>query len=307
MSIGLVVGVALGVVGAVTIYAGARQQRMSAGPVAYLQQLDVGAQPDVFQERLRQPFLRRLISPLGKRAVARIAAAVPSSYLDRTHQTLLHAGLNARITAEEFVAAQAVSTTLGVLGASVFILAVHPPSGMGVLLLLLGALIGLLGPPSWLGRTASTRELAILNDLPDVLDLLAIAVEAGTALEQAMAIAGTHFTSPLADELVLTLREMELGLSRRQALQNLKRRTDVAELSNVVAVLIQAEALGMPIGRILHTQSREVRDRRRQRIREKAAKLPVKILFPLLLFIFPAIFVILLGPAVISITHIFKK
>jgi tight adherence protein C len=178
---------------------------------------------------------------------------------------------------------------------------------MRTLLLLLAALIGLLGPPAWLRRVASARAEAILNDLPDVLDLLAIAVEAGTALEQAMAIAGTHFTSPLADELILTLREMELGLSRRQALQNLKRRTDVAQLGNVVAVLIQAEALGMPIGRILHTQSQEVRDRRRQRVREKAAKLPVKILFPMLVFIFPAIFIILLGPAAIAVTHMFKK
>jgi tight adherence protein C len=298
---------ALGLVGAAIIYAGARQGRMSAGPVAYLQQLDASAQPDLFQERLRQPFLRRLVSPLSKRTLARITSLVPSSYLDRTHRTLLHAGLNARITAEEFTAARAVSATLAVLGASLCILAAHPPPGMRVLLLLLAGLIGLLGPAAWLRGVVSAREEVILNDLPDVLDLLAISVEAGTALEQAMAIAGTHFTSPLADELVLTLREMELGLSRRQALQNLKRRTDVAELGNVVAVLIQAEALGMPIGRILHTQSSEVRDRRRQRVREKAAKLPVKILFPLMVFIFPAIFVILLGPAAISIAHLFKK
>jgi tight adherence protein C len=134
-----------------------------------------------------------------------------------------------------------------------------------------------------------------------VLDLLAISVEAGTSLEQAMAIAGSHFTSPLADELLLTLREMELGLPRRQAFQNLRRRTNVPELSNVVLVLTQADTLGTPISRVLHTQSHDMRDRRRQWARERAGKMPVKILFPMVVFIFPAIFAVLLSPAVLTI------
>ena len=106
-----------------------------------------------------------------------------------------------------------------------------------------------------------------------------------------------NFTSPLADEFARTLREMELGLPRREALQNLKKRTEVPELSNFVLTLTQADALGMPVGRVLKTSAGEMRSKRRQWAREKAAKLPVKILFPLVLFIFPAIFVVLLGPA----------
>ena len=112
-----------------------------------------------------------------------------------------------------------------------------------------------------------------------------------------------HFDSPLADEFARTLREMELGLPRREALQNLKQRTEVPELSNFVLTLIQADALGMPIGRVLKTQAAEMRLKRRPWAREKAAKLPVKILFPLVLFIFPAMFVVLLGPAAISIAQ----
>ena len=114
-----------------------------------------------------------------------------------------------------------------------------------------------------------------------------------------------NFDSPLADEFSRTLREMELGLPRREALQNLKKRTEVPELSNFVLTLTQADALGMPIGRVLKTQADEMRMKRQAWAREKAAKLPVKILFPLVLFIFPAIFVVLLGPAASDIKGAF--
>ena len=115
-----------------------------------------------------------------------------------------------------------------------------------------------------------------------------------------------HFDSPLAEEFGRTLKEMELGLPRREALQNLKRRTDVPELSNFILALTQADALGMPIGRVLHTQAVEMRNKRRQWAREKAAKLPVKIMFPLVLFIFPAILVVILGPGAFGIELAFR-
>jgi tight adherence protein C len=111
-----------------------------------------------------------------------------------------------------------------------------------------------------------------------------------------------HFESPRAEEFSRTLKEMELGLPRREALQNLKRRTEVPELSNFVLALTQADALGMPIGRVLKTQAGKMRLKRRQWAREKAAKLPVKIMFPLVLFIFPPLFVVVLGPAEASIS-----
>jgi tight adherence protein C len=115
--------------------------------------------------------------------------------------------------------------------------------------------------------------------------------------EGALGVVCENFSSPLADEFARTLREMELGLPRREALQNLKKRTEVPELSNFVLTLTQADALGMPIGRVLQTAAGEMRNKRRQWAREKAAKLPVKILFPLVLFIFPSLFVVLMGPA----------
>jgi tight adherence protein C len=157
-------------------------------------------------------------------------------------------------------------------------------------------------PNVWLNRKLQDRRDEILRDLPDTLDLLAISVEAGVGFEGALGIVCEHFHSPLADEFSRTLKEMELGLPRREALQNLKRRTEVPELSNFVLALTQADALGMPIGRVLKTQAGEMRLKRRQWAREKAGKLPVKIMFPLVLFIFPPLFVVVLGPAASSIS-----
>ena len=151
-------------------------------------------------------------------------------------------------------------------------------------------------------KSRQKRQAQSRRDLPDILDLLAISVEAGVGLEGAIEIVGKHFDSPLAHEMSRMLREMELGVSRRIALQNMKTRIEVQDVSNFVLALVQADALGMPIGRVLRTQAHEMRLRRRQWAREKAGKLPVKIVFPLVTFILPALFVVVLGPAVMTIS-----
>jgi tight adherence protein C len=144
----------------------------------------------------------------------------------------------------------------------------------------------------------SQRFEEVTKDLPDVLDLMTISVAAGLGLEQAMQVSCSHFDSAVCDELRLTLREMELGLSRHDALENLKLRTDIDDLVTFAVVLSQADALGLPIGRVLQAQADEMRDKRRQRARERAAKVPVKILFPLAFCFLPAIMVIVVGPLV---------
>ena len=150
-------------------------------------------------------------------------------------------------------------------------------------------------------QNRDVRVEAIEKELPDVLDVLAISVEAGVGLEGAIQAVTERFQSPLADELGHMLSEMELGLSRREALQNLRSRTDIPDLNGFVLALLQADALGMPMTRVLQTQAEEMRRRRRGKVREAAAKLPVKILFPLIVFILPALFIVILGPAVIRI------
>jgi tight adherence protein C len=128
-------------------------------------------------------------------------------------------------------------------------------------------------------------------------------VEAGVGLEGAIQAVVDRFSSPLGDELGHMLSEMELGLSRREALQSLRARTDIPDLNGFVLALLQADALGMPMTRVLQTQAEEMRRRRRAKVREAAAKLPVKIIIPLVLFIFPALFIAILGPAVITISE----
>jgi len=303
MTLLLAIFVALG--GLASVAAGVSRRRLATDPATYLHDLEMDsfeAEGDSFTHRMRLPFLARVMRPLGAGFVDKVTSLTPRNYVQKVHRQLLLAGLSTSIRAEEFVTAQAVATgaglTVGILAASMLSLS----TSKSTLVLVLFPGIGALFPASWLSRKCHERQDAILNDLPDVVDLLAISVEAGVGFEGALEIVCAHFDSPLAQELSRTLKEMELGLPRREALQNLKKRTDVPDLSNFVLALTQADALGMPIGRILHTQAKEMRNKRRARAREKAAKLPVKILFPLVAFIFPAVLVVILGPAMASVS-----
>jgi tight adherence protein C len=258
---------------------------------------------DRYAERVAVPLVPRLLAPVGDRAIGLVRSLLPSNYLDRFRQKLLVAGLADRITGEEFIALQAVSAAGGAFAGLILAL-VAGWSVVGMLrAVAVLAVLGAVLPLQWLQKSRQRRQAQIRRDLPDILDLLAISVEAGVGLEGAIAVVGGQFDTPLAHELSRMLREMELGVSRRVALQNLKARVDVPDVSNFVLSLVQADALGMPIGRVLRTQANEMRLRRRQWAREKAGKLPVKIIFPLITFIFPALFVIVLGPAVMSISR----
>lgn len=305
----LLIAGASGLAGLAFVAAGVTRSRKApagADAAAYLEQLDQGfeddADADEFTKRMRQSFVVRALHPIIGGLAGLITRITPREHILRVHHQLLLAGLTTQIRAEEFVTMQILSTAMGLLlGIGVATLTKFA-SGQKTLFLILLPLCGALMPHSWLSRKVRERKESILKDLPDVLDLLAISVEAGVGFEGAMEVVCTHFTSPLALEFSRTLKEMELGLPRREALHNLKRRTEVPELSNFVQALTQADALGMPIGRVLHTQAGEMRTKRKQWAREKAGKLPVKIMFPLVVFIFPAILVVILGPAAASIT-----
>jgi tight adherence protein C len=295
-----VLAVALAAAGIVAVAAGfmGRSAPATDDAEAYLRSLDVDLEEaDEFAQLLKVPFITRVLRPIGARTAGTFATLLPSNYRDKIHLKLVHAGISGQYRAEEIVTGQALAAAVGLL-AALGLNAVRggPPSQQLLILLLLPA-AGALLPSAWLNRKVQERHDAILRDLPDTLDLLAISVEAGVGFEGAIGVVCEHFNSPLAEEFSRTLKEMELGLPRREALQNLKRRTEVPELSNFVLALTQADALGMPIGRVLKTQAAEMRLKRRQWAREKAAKLPVKIMFPLVLFIFPPVFIVVLGPA----------
>lgn len=298
---------AMAVAGAAIVAVGMARSRRPAFDVAeYFHDLDEVAATDEFERQLAQPFWVRVVRPFSGRALDSITRLTPGDYLERTRRKLMLAGLTSSMRAEEFVIAQAATAGLLTVAALLYLAFGKPAPRMGILVLILGPVIGLCLPASWLSRKVTERQGSILKDLPDTLDLLAISVEAGMGFEGALDIVCQHFDSPLSEEFARTLHEMGLGLPRRDAFQNLKRRTDVPELSNFVLALLQADALGIPIGRVLKTQATEMRSKRRQWAREKAAKLPVKMLFPLMAFIFPAIMVVVLGPAVAGIAAAFK-
>jgi tight adherence protein C len=261
---------------------------------------------DLFLEGVAPPAAGMLSAPLvtrmangAMRAVGRrIEHALPRHYLAKIDRQLARAGLTGQRRAGEQLAIQLVFAAAG-MAVTVLLLAAHPSRTVGLTLLALPAM-AFVWPDAKLKRTIRSRDDKIFKDLPDIVDMLAIAVEAGSGFEAALSLVCTHFDSPLTEEFAIALHEMELGLSRREALQQLRERTSLDPVRNLVLALLQADALGVPIGRVLKGQAAEVRSRRRAWAREKAAKLPVKILFPLTLFIFPPILGLVLGPAAMS-------
>jgi len=298
----LTFGAAAVAVGGVLVAQGLRAPQVDAEAV--LAELDT--EPvvlDEFSTRLKEPIASRLLRPLARSLGEKIAGLVPRRRADQLRHRLLIAGVSAKVGPEEFVVMQGVGFGAGIL-LGLLLGKASGYQGFGLLrMVVILAAMGLFAPVAWLRRKQDERQASIRRDLPDVLDLLAISVEAGVGFEGALEVVTRHFDGELSGEFARTLQEMELGLPRREALQNLKRRTEVAELSNFVLILVQADALGMPIGRVLRTQATEMRFKRRAWARERAARLPVKIMFPLTVFILPALFVVILGPAAISIAH----
>ncbi len=303
------------VVVSLTAAAGTLTARLTTtqGPTAndYLRELEAGEQDgdelDEYSAKLRDvPMAQRILGPITDRLGSGIQGVTPRGHLDKLHAKILQGGLANTIRAEEFATLEVVSLVgLSLMGV-VLTVVLRPSSTVAVSLLIGFPLFGLLGPTAWLNRKVTERKDALKSALPDVLDLLAISVEAGTGFEGAISVVCRNFDNAMSNELKRMLKEMELGLSRREALQNLKRRTEVPELSNFVLALVQADALGMPIGRVLKTQAVEMRNKRKAWAREKAAKLPVKIMIPLVIFIFPAILVVTMGPAMSTLIGNFK-
>lgn len=246
---------------------------------------------------LAKPIVPRLVGGAFGVVAARLEGYLPARYLANLDHQLSQAGLRGRRKAGEQLAIQIAAGLAGAL-----VVPLIPPGTMisGPLAWVLLPAMGFVAPAARLKGAIKQREESIFKDLPDIVDMLAIAVEAGSGFESALAIVCQNFKSPLTDELSTALQEMELGLPRKQALQELRDRVDIDVVRTLILALLQADALGIPIGRVLKAQATEVRARRRAWAREKAAKLPIKIMFPLVLFIFPPILGLVLGPAAMS-------
>jgi tight adherence protein C len=220
---------------------------------------------------------------------------------------VIYAGSPVGWDAERILATKVMTTIGGVVGAFAFAkYVVNFHSIRAGIVILLGGYVGWY-LPEWILRSRSgKRQGAMRRSLPDALDLLSITVEAGLGFDAAVARVARQEGGPLGEELHRVLQEMQLGKSRADSLRDLGERTSIPEFKTFVLAMIQADIFGISIAKVLHVQAAEMRTKRRQRAEEKAQKVPVKIVFPLLTCIFPSLFVVLLGPAMISIYNAFK-
>jgi tight adherence protein C len=250
---------------------------------------------------LERPTSERVVRPAVTGLARAARRLTPRGMLESLEQRIHLAGVSERWPIERVLATKLV---LGAVGAFLGVVRFAAgPSGAAVLLGVAAATIGFLLPDVVLSARARERQELVQRELPDVLDQVTVCVEAGLGFEAALARAASTRNGPLGNELAHTLQDIGLGMPRRAALEQLLQRTDVADLRHFVAAIAQAERHGVPIAQVLRIQADELREKRRQRAEERAMKIPVKLVFPLILCILPALFVVLLGPAAIRIAN----
>jgi tight adherence protein C len=250
------------------------------------------------------PFSQRVLSPLGDRLAGWTLKLHPRTTVEGVSARLMAAGMGRSISPTTFLAFKSALAIGGVLLGAVFGGAVTGPGGVLLFAIALGG-IGFIAPDFAVSGRARSRKDRIRAELPDALDLMAVSVEAGMGFDGAIAKLTEHMTGPLADEFALTLSEIKIGESRQDALKKLAERTGTPELSSFVRSIIQADQLGISLGRILRVQATDSRLKRQAAAEEKAMKAPIKMLFPTVLFIFPAMFLVILGPAFLNLSKIF--
>lgn len=293
---------------------------VGAAVYAVLSQLD---ERQVVRETLRQlegyevenERDSQLLDPLKERALAPVMTAVsglgrrltPVGYVEKVRHKFVYAGQPDQVVIDRFLAVRMVTVVAAFLVfVLLFVMNLLGLSGMlrlavpGFLMLAL-----VLGPDSWLNRKVEDRQHDIQVSIPDVLDLLVISVEAGLGFEQALDRVIQSVPGPLTEEFSRMLGETRAGAARADAMRAMDERCNVPELRSFVMAIIQADTFGVSIGRVLRAQAEEMRIKRRQLAQERAQKAPVKMLIPMVFCIFPALFVVVLGPAILNIRESF--
>ena len=293
----LVAGVAAAAVLLITVGLAARppkdvvQQR--------LEQLVV--QPKSLEEfELQQPFFERAIRPIVKRLARAGRRGEQGGIIARTDAKLEKAGYPGGLRGADWMGVKLLAAIAFAGGGFLLGLLLGGVTG-GMFFALVGAAVGFMGPEFWLGRKIRSRANAMVLQLPDALDLLTISVEAGLGFDAALAKVVEKMEGPLVVEYRQALAEIRMGRSRRDALRDVAKRADSQPINNFIGAIVQAEQLGVPIAKVLQIQSNQLRIERRQRAEEAAAKAPVKMLFPMVGCIFPTIFIVILGPAILTV------
>jgi tight adherence protein C len=248
-------------------------------------------------------FRDRVVGPFVARASRLMLRVNPRASLEGVNAKLMAAGMRETSPAG-FLAAQAALGAGGVvLGLAIMSSA---PSSTGFLAVIVFAAGGFIAPSFFVSTRARRRQNQVSADLPDALDLLAVSVEAGMGFDGAVSKLTEHMEGPLIDEFELALGEMRIGESRSDALKKMADRVDAQEMAAFVRSIVQADQLGISLGRILRVQASDARLKRQAAAEERAMKAPIKMLFPLVMFIFPAMFIVILGPAFLNLGKLFS-
>lgn len=247
---------------------------------------------------LAQPFSRRVLTPFLMRLARSVSRFTPRSSADKLRVQLLEAGSPSKLGVTEFMGLRVLLA--GICGGLIFLMMALGSRSL-MQLIAFPVVVGVIGymiPGMWLSRKIKDRKKEIQTSLADAIDLLTISVEAGLGFDPALQRVADKWENELTWEFRRMLHEMRIGKSRREAMRQLAVRCNVEDLNVFIASIIQADQLGVSITQVLRTQSRQLRVRRRQRAQEQAQKAPIKMLFPMALLIFPAIYVVILGPAI---------
>jgi tight adherence protein C len=267
---------------------------------ARLSQLVV--QPKSLEEmELQQPFFDRVVRPIIQR-LSRLGRRQEGGMIERIDSKLEKAGYPGGLRGADWVGVKILSLiAFAIIGFVIGLLIGGGQIAVGLLFVIVGGALGYMAPEFWLGRRIRARSMAMTLQLPDALDLLTISVEAGLGFDAALAKCVEKMEGPLVNEFRTALAEVRMGRARRDALRDVATRADSQPVSNFIGAIVQAEQLGVPIAKVLQIQSNQLRIERRQRAEEAAAKAPVKMLFPMVGCIFPTIFIVILGPAIVTV------
>jgi tight adherence protein C len=259
--------------------------------------------PQSLRQELELPFSNRVLVPALGRLSGLGRRMSPSGQADRIKRRLDLAGNPPKWTVDRVFAFKMLGLIIGVLVGIGLSLAFGTSTLLGIGLTLMLTALGFYTADIVLLQQSQTRQAQIQKDLPDALDLLSISVEAGLGFDAALSQVARNTTGPLAEEFFRVLQEMQIGTGRSDAMRALGERTTVSELRGFVTAMVQADAFGVPVANVLRIQAAEMRVKRSQRAEEKAQKVPVKILFPLIFCILPALFIVVIGPAGITIVR----
>jgi tight adherence protein C len=250
-------------------------------------------------------FKDRALMPMKTGLARAVLRITPRASVESVTNKLLAAGLNRKVSPTTYLASKAILGFLGFVGGQVVASLAGVLASKTLLLGIAFAFVGFMFPDVVLTLRTRGRKEVLRAELPDALDLLAVSVEAGLGFDGAISKLTEHMEGPLADEFALALGEMRIGESRQNALTKMMKRVGTPEFSSFVRAIIQADQLGISLGRILKLQASDTRNRRQLAAEERAMKAPIKMLFPTVIFIFPAMFIVILGPAFMNLSELF--